>query len=374
MNESDVREHILRPLLHDLGWKLGTNANIRTEITLTYNKVFLGRKNDKRDPDLVGRADYICDLLGVARWVVEAKSPTHELSRDDVEQAHTYACHPEVNATYFLLCNGRRFALYQTSYLEDPILSFDYADLELQRANLLTVLSPDALRKRHTSPLSPRARVEDGDGIGLAPGWGPQAQIMGGWLLYKGITNASATKVDILKAAIGRRAQVIGEFAYRTINDAIKADLKIVQATTDLDRLATLMNLNGYSVNTSEQFISMDRERPTIFGGQKAGQIPANVDLSHIPAVPKGTTIPWPVSFIVEMRAVGFLEGTAIRGTFEYDVAYNIDFSLVPQHIHEFLRLQLQQSHHSIWGEFELKLMTVGRSQLPLVKDCLPIT
>ena len=120
MNETDVREAILRPLLHDLGWKIGTKANIRTEVILRYPKVFLGHKKEK-DPDLVGRVDYICDLIGVARWIVEAKAPSHDLSKADVQQAHTYASHPEVNATYFLLSNGRAFQIYQTSYIEAHI-------------------------------------------------------------------------------------------------------------------------------------------------------------------------------------------------------------------------------------------------------------
>jgi len=374
MNESDVREHILRPLLHDLGWKLGTSANIRTEIKLTYGKAFLGRKDSKRDPDLVGRADYVCDLIGVARWVIEAKSPSQHLVRDDVEQAHTYASHPQVNATYFLLSNGRRFELYQTSYIDSPILAFDYADLEIRRNDLLEVVGPEALRTRHTGPFSPLVRRQSADGIGIASGWGPQAKIMGGWLLYKGIVKASPAFAKTLEVAVGRRAQVIGEYAYRTSGNEIRADLKVVQATVELDRLATLMNLGGYSISTSEEFVSSDRERPTIFGGQLFGQMPANVDLSAIPGSSKGTHLPWPINFVAEMRAVGFLDGTSLHGTFEYDIAYDMDFGPVPQQLHAFLRAQLQQSFHSIWGEFELRLMTVGRSQLPANLDLLELS
>ena len=44
MNETDVREIIVRPLLHHLGFKQGTAANIETEKTLRYSRAFLGRK------------------------------------------------------------------------------------------------------------------------------------------------------------------------------------------------------------------------------------------------------------------------------------------------------------------------------------------
>jgi hypothetical protein len=45
MNETDVREIIVRPLLERLGYRHGTDANIRTEQRLTYAHTFLGRKN-----------------------------------------------------------------------------------------------------------------------------------------------------------------------------------------------------------------------------------------------------------------------------------------------------------------------------------------
>src|SRR4051794_15430324 len=98
MNETDVREIVVRPLLTRLGYAHGTHANIRTEVTLRYERAFLGRKNPSKDPALVGRADYICDAVSYGRWAVEVKSPQHELTQDDVEQAHTYCAHPEISA------------------------------------------------------------------------------------------------------------------------------------------------------------------------------------------------------------------------------------------------------------------------------------
>lgn len=44
MNETDVREAIVRPLLVRLGYGFGKFANIRTEVPLRYNQAFLGRK------------------------------------------------------------------------------------------------------------------------------------------------------------------------------------------------------------------------------------------------------------------------------------------------------------------------------------------
>jgi hypothetical protein len=118
MNETDVREIIVRPLIERLGYRHGTDANIRTEQTLRYARSFLGRKNPKKDPPLVGRADYICDVISFGRWIVEVKSPGQDLTQDDVEQAHTYAAHPEIAATFFLVTNGRVFRLYEAGCMK----------------------------------------------------------------------------------------------------------------------------------------------------------------------------------------------------------------------------------------------------------------
>ena len=44
MNETDVREVIVRPLIESLGYRHGAEEYIRTEQTLRYAKAFLGRK------------------------------------------------------------------------------------------------------------------------------------------------------------------------------------------------------------------------------------------------------------------------------------------------------------------------------------------
>ena len=81
MNETDVREAIVRPLLNALGYRHGTKANIRTELTLRYDQSFLGRKAPGKDPKLQGRADYVCEVIPYGRWIVEVKSPANDLTQ-----------------------------------------------------------------------------------------------------------------------------------------------------------------------------------------------------------------------------------------------------------------------------------------------------
>jgi len=48
MNEADVREIIVRPLLHRLGYRHGTEANIRTEVSLRYGYAFWAERSLER--------------------------------------------------------------------------------------------------------------------------------------------------------------------------------------------------------------------------------------------------------------------------------------------------------------------------------------
>ena len=76
------------------------------EQSLRYPRKFLGRKDLSKDPELRGKADYILEAKRKVRWVLEAKAPDGQITQDDIEQAWSYANHPEVRAVYFVLCNG----------------------------------------------------------------------------------------------------------------------------------------------------------------------------------------------------------------------------------------------------------------------------
>src|SRR3990172_9579287 len=116
LNETDVREEVIAPLLRDLGYRSGTTYNIIREQSLRYPRAFLGRKDPTKDPELRGKADYIVEVNGLIRWVVEAKAPSASIGLDDIEQAWTYANHPEIRAVYFVLCNGPSLQVYQTQH------------------------------------------------------------------------------------------------------------------------------------------------------------------------------------------------------------------------------------------------------------------
>jgi hypothetical protein len=74
-NETDLRDEVITPLLHLLGYRSATDANIIREQSLRYPRIFLGRKDRARDPPLRGRADYI---LEVERWPQGASPADHQ--------------------------------------------------------------------------------------------------------------------------------------------------------------------------------------------------------------------------------------------------------------------------------------------------------
>ncbi len=64
LNETDVREEIVAPLIRNLGYRSGTENNVIREQSLRYPRAFLGHKNPGKDPIRRGKADYILEAGG----------------------------------------------------------------------------------------------------------------------------------------------------------------------------------------------------------------------------------------------------------------------------------------------------------------------
>ncbi len=63
MNEDDVAGELIRPLCRALGYSQGNpEANLRSQVSLQYDKAFLGHKDGKKTPF------YAVDRISYARW------------------------------------------------------------------------------------------------------------------------------------------------------------------------------------------------------------------------------------------------------------------------------------------------------------------
>jgi predicted type IV restriction endonuclease len=91
INEATVREEIIAPLLSALGYRANGENDIRRELPLRYPRRSLGHKKPKKDPPLIGKADYVCYAGGRVVWTIEAKPSGAAITADDVEQA--FLCH-----------------------------------------------------------------------------------------------------------------------------------------------------------------------------------------------------------------------------------------------------------------------------------------
>ncbi len=86
------------------------------------------------------------------RWLLDAKSPGENIvSGKHVEQAYSYAIHPEIRAQYFALCNGGRFTLFDI-HDQVPLMNIELSQLELKWPTLVDFLSPDSFRRVVDAP------------------------------------------------------------------------------------------------------------------------------------------------------------------------------------------------------------------------------
>ena len=349
MSETDVREVIVRPFIESLGYKFGTEAHIRTEVTLRYSKAYLGRKNPGKDRALEGRADYICEVVPYGRWVVEVKSPKSDLTIDDSEQAHTYATHPEIGAFFYLITNGKEWRLHRIGEVQKAILSWEND----QTANILLVieniLGPSAFRNRAKHYEVDLAKP-------LARNLASTAEIKGGFATYSQ-SKSSDPRVNVaLQKMNGLRAPVTGGSVYRLETGMIEASIKMLSMHAGGDAMLKGNENGNLTFRSNDEFISTDRSSPTIFTNLVQIEYPEG---SEIPAFLGNPALrmPFNLSMAAFTQAVGFIEDDKFKGTFEVSYLYE---AIVPADANYqtrmFANLFTNQKLSTI-GDFDLSII-----------------
>lgn len=348
MNETDVREVVVRPLLERLGYRHGTKTPIRTEVSLRYDKAFLGRKKPSKDPPLRGKADYVCDAVPYGRWVIEVKSPAESLTRDDREQAHTYAAHPEIAAAFFMLTNGREFEIYRTSVLDGPILSWSHDETEDKLLSISNLVGPAALEKLATL-------VRPDPGKPLGPNVGSSLRILGGLVMYEEHTSTVSWLTDAIS---GLSLPIVGGFVRRTEDGRIHANVEVANAAAMMRGLNAAMAIdNKYDFYSAAEYLSSDVETPTIFQNFEQSALPKGATLA-IPGLPR---VPAPFSYEMKAftEAVGFIDCNRFRGTMrlDYDLSFRGLEPIMRAMIQTQLRLDLpERASMKGVGSFDLEV------------------
>jgi hypothetical protein len=304
LNETDVREEVIAPLLRGLGYRSGTPNDIVRELTLRYPKLSLGRKNTKKDPLLRGKADYILVAQERVRWTLEAKAPSVELGIDEIEQAWTYAVHPEIRAVYYALCNGRDLRVYRTS--DGPnsaaLLSLKNSEFETKRHLISNVLSPDAIIAQFPS-------VEIDDGVPLAPGLRSFARITSGSITY------SANSLGI--GALNELQNTIRDGGVeRDESGKMIAFISAIAPTQSMQKLNEKLGFSTFEMTSHASELSTDPTVPTIFRFSNSITLPKGERLLNI-LTWEHVTLPMPIVCSIDTEASGFCQDRIFSGRFK---------------------------------------------------------
>lgn len=318
MNEDDVAGELIRPLCRALGYSQGDpEANLRSQISLQYDKAFLGHKNGKKDPVLRGRPDFVCEVVSYTRWVVEAKKPSVVLSLADSFQAHTYSTHPEIAAEFYLLTNGREFKLYRIANPDRPLMEWQKDETDNLLPILENILGPEAMKKR--------ANVQIDLGKPLARGIGSTAEIVGGHVVYV----KTVASVPIPNGMDGLRNAVKGNQVYRDERGLITASVNVQSAFAEMDAIQDAMGFNPLLFSTADEYLSTDVENPTLLQGILHADFKQGSEFPQTPISPGGV-LPIDVRAECYTEAVGFVDGNVFRGTFTVDYLYFLNIPKMP--------------------------------------------
>jgi Type I restriction enzyme R protein N terminus (HSDR_N) len=139
--EDAVREDLIAPLLRRLGYKATGTVRMQRSKTLVHPFVMIGSK--KNQVSIV--PDYTLYVDDKPAAIIEAKGPREQIvSSHHVEQAYSYAIHPEVRVGVYALCNGRELVVYSVSEWE-PVLRIEMTRIEESWQDVEEALNPKFL-------------------------------------------------------------------------------------------------------------------------------------------------------------------------------------------------------------------------------------
>lgn len=308
MNETDVREDIIMPLLTSLNYRKGSENDIIREQLLKYPKSSLGRKQ-KNDPALRGKADYICEVKNKIRWVIEAKPPSDTIDKDAIEQAHSYAVHGEIRGIFFCICNGREFKIFQTNQgpNSQAIFSCNFKNFHDKYSNIKNILSPEAIWRDHST-------YEPDYGEPLAPSLRSFAKLVNGRITYKenslNLPSFNGMIMTIIEGAVERNQS--GE---------IEAYIKSQVPYEQLQELNERLGLDAFTLISEDKIISNNPDKPTTFKGERDAFLPAGAKTLNLMDWSQ-VILPMNINVSTQTMAIGYLENQHFKGKFTASLDY----------------------------------------------------
>lgn len=124
--EDSVREVIIVPILSRLGYHPSGENTVARSKTLAQPFIYVGTS---RHPVKI-IPDYTLLSNDKPVMALDAKSPTESVtSQANIQQAYSYAIHPEIQCEHFALCNGKRLAVFSTRNLI-PLVNIGFDEFE----------------------------------------------------------------------------------------------------------------------------------------------------------------------------------------------------------------------------------------------------
>lgn len=149
--EDSVRELVIAPIISKLGYGPSGSTRATRSKTLQHPFIRVGTRNHP----VTTTPDYTLYVNDKPRFALDAKSPIENvLKQEHIQQAYSYAIHPEIRCNEFGLCNGRELAIFDTNQPE-PLLHLKFEDFELQWDSIEKYLSPKYLSEPFLRKFNP---------------------------------------------------------------------------------------------------------------------------------------------------------------------------------------------------------------------------
>lgn len=189
--EDSVRELILAPMLARLGYSASGPARVTRSKSLVHPFVFVGT----RQHPVTIIPDYTLYASNQPVLVLDAKSPKESVTDNShIQQAYSYAIHPEIRAQHFALCNGHRLVVHSIA-TRTPCLDIAFEEYEPRWSDIEKYLAPQFL-------LYPELR-------GFAPDFGMAVSRLG---------MSAKTNIIMLQTRLGTFARVTDDCYSASVN------------------------------------------------------------------------------------------------------------------------------------------------------------
>lgn len=321
MNEADVRAEFLDPLLRTLGYQAGTENNIIREGLLRHRFLFLGRKK-KSDPQLSGKPDYVMESGAHGRWVLEAKPPNQPLTREEFEQAQSYAVHPNVAGALFAISNGRDTRIYRTidQDFDNPILRFDYGQIDARWLEIQALLSPMGFKRHFPSPTW-------NSGLPIAPEYSAAIRLGSGEAIPHHVETNLPNVAGHLDVLANLTNHIARGRCWRDTDGRLKVECDFRSSSAAVEVWLRSKGLASILLETDDQFISRDESKPSLTRGSLTVNVDAGEQMFDI-STWQMITIPFAITVVALVNAAVFLTDKHVLG--EYSLMLNAQTAIFP--------------------------------------------